>query len=238
MALDAPDSVTLAYVHDVEVAYSWHASVLSLIGYDMGNAQRVVRGGWIGVRYGTGGIVDARNKVVRQFLDGTDQWLFWTDTDMGFAPDTVDRLLASADPVDRPIMGALCFAQRETEVDGYGGFRTRPVPTTFQWGEDTEGRSGFTPWWDYPADSVVPVAATGSACILIHRSALEAVADRHGPVWYEHMTNPTTGQRISEDLSFCARAAVCGLTTHVDTSVKTTHLKSVWLGEDAYRDAP
>ena len=66
----------------------------------MTNHGRVIRGGYMGVRYGTGGIVEARNTVARRFLsrDRAD-WLFWIDTDMGFAPDTIDRLIANADPV-------------------------------------------------------------------------------------------------------------------------------------------
>lgn len=234
MAPVAPDTATLAYVHDVEVAHSWHLSVVNLLGHDISSRQRIIAGGFIAMRYGSGGIIDARNKVAAQFLDGDAEWLFWVDTDMGFEPDTLDRLLASAHPVQRPIVGALCFAQRETAPDGYGGYHVRAVPTVYQWAELEDGRHGFTPWWDYPRDQVVPVAGTGSACIVIHRSVLEQIETASGPVWYDRMTNPTTGQRISEDLSLCARAAALGIGTCVDTSVKTTHLKPVWLGEDAY----
>lgn len=229
-----PDTVTLGYIHPADVAHSWHSSVLNLIAHDMGAHQRVVRGGWIAVRSGTGGIIEARNKVVERFLDSDPDWLFWVDTDMGFTPDTVDRLVASADVDERPIMGALCFAQRETELDGLGGFRTTPIPTVYQYVELEDGRHGFTPWLDYPRDQVVPVAATGSACLVIHRRVLEAVHAEHGPRWYDRMTNPSTGQKISEDLSFCAKAAALGFPTHVDTSVKTSHLKPIWLAEEDF----
>ena len=58
------------------------------------------------------GLVDSRNTVVAAFLDGTDDdWFWWLDDDMGFAPDTLDRLRLAADPVERPIVGALCFYQ-------------------------------------------------------------------------------------------------------------------------------
>ena len=177
-------AVTVAYVHDIEVAYSWHASFMELFNHDLRHKQRVIRGGYMGTRYGTGGIVEARNKVARRFLasDRAD-WLFWIDTDMGFAPDTIDRLLASAHPTERPVVGGLCFANREVETDGMGGYRTMAVPTIYYYSE-TDGKSGFNPVADFPDDSLIRVSGTGSACLLIHRSALEAVEapDRDNPV--------------------------------------------------------
>ena len=225
-------SACLAYVHSNEVAHSWHLSVVSMLGHDLANQQRLLRGGYLGMRYGSGGIVDARNATAEQFLQGDGEWLFWTDTDMGFAQDTLDRLVAAADPAERPIVGALCFSQQEYALDGMGGHRTRPCPTLFRWVEVGDGRQGFTAWLDYPREELVEVAATGSACIVIHRDVLGKVAEQYGPNWYGRMTNPTTGQVLSEDLSFCARAVACGYPIFVDTRVKTTHLKQVWLGED------
>ena len=233
----APDTtVCLAYVHDVEVAYSWHRSVIDLIGWDAQHHQRVVAGGgWFGMRHGTGGIVEARNKVAAAFCEGEAEWLFWIDTDMGFPPDTVDRLIASADPAERPVVGGLCFAQVETELDGMGGFRCTPRPTLYGWGQKESGEQGFAPMYDYPANQLVEVAGTGSACILIHRTALEKVAAEHGPNWYTRMLNPSTGTLLGEDMSFCARLLAMGVPMHVDTRVKTTHLKHLWLSEVDYR---
>ena len=191
-------------------------------------------GPYTAMKYGTDGLVAARNRVAEGFLKSGVEWLFWCDTDMGFTADTIDRLLADADPDERPIVGALCFANREIHTDGYGGFRHKPVPTLYEWVEQDDGSSGFSPLWSYPRDSLVRVAATGSACLVIHRSVFERVAERHGPTWYARMTNPTTGQLLGEDLSFCARAAEVGAAVWVDTSIKTTHLKAVYLQEDDY----
>lgn len=230
-----PDAVTVAYVHPNEVAHSWHTSYVNLLGHDLTAHQRILRGGFLAVRCGTGGLIDARNEAVRQFLTGDTDWLWWIDTDMGFAPDTVDRLMDAADPTDRPVVGALCFSQRELQPDGLGGYRCTPCPTLFRWAQVGDGREGFTAWMDYPQDQVVPVAGTGSACILIHRGVLEKVAATYPDNWYGRMTNPSTGQVLSEDLSFCARVAACGFPIHVDTGVKTSHLKAIWLAEGDYR---
>lgn len=234
-AWDPADAVTVAYVNDDAPAYSWHHSMVELIGYDLTSRGRIMQGGYIAYRYGTDGLVDARNKAVEQFLAERDaQWLFWIDTDMGFAPDTLDRLIEVADPVERPIVGGLCFTQRETAEDGLGGWRTAAAPTVFDW-VHAEGQQGFAIRWDYQQDAVVQCAGTGSACILIHRSVFEKMFAKYGRAWYDRAFNPSMKQETSEDLSFCMRALALGIPVHVHTGVKTSHMKKVWLSEVEYR---
>lgn len=225
----------VAWVHPNDVAYSWFASMLALQGHFHGSGRR---GRFLAMRYGSGGIVEARNKVVDQFMASDEDWLFWIDTDMGFTADTVDRLLEVADPDSVPVVGGLCFANREVELDGFGGFATIPVPTVYRWAQNPDGTTGFTPWHEYPRDQLYRCEGTGAACILIHRSVLERMRDKHGPNWYSLIANPATGGAYSEDLSFCIRLAELGVPLHVHTGVKTTHLKQIWLSElhhDMYR---
>jgi len=237
-ALEASDAVTVAYVHPNEVTASWHQSLMALVGYDLGNHCRVARGGWLAIRcYGADGIPGARNKAVAQFLLEKDaEWLFWIDTDMGFAPDTVDRLLEVADPVERPIVGGLCFAQKQTDDDGMGGWGTVLAPTIYDWTtlEET-GETGFLSRHGYPANSLVRCAGTGAACILIHRSVFEKLDQAGRGDWYDRVPNPTAGGRLlGEDLSFCLRAGSAGIPVHVHTGVRTTHFKPAWFGESHY----
>jgi len=225
------DAVTLAYVHSVDVAHSWHRSMTDVLMSDVGNHQRILRGGYIAVRYSTGGIIAARNDAARMFLEQRDSdWLFWVDTDMGFTHDTIERLVASADPVERPIMGALCFGSKEISADGMNGYWTAPIPTIYDWVNREDGATGFMPRHEYEPDTVTRCSGTGSACILIHRSVFE----RLGPNPYEPLRNPSTGDILGEDLSFCARAAEHDIPVHVDTSVKTSHLKPVWMAEPQF----
>jgi FkbM family methyltransferase len=230
------DAVVLAYVCGDEVAYSWHRSMVQLIGYDAQAHHRLGdgRGGFLALRYGTGGLIEARNQAVYDFLtDYPDaDWLFWIDTDMGFPEDALERLLEAADPVERPIVGALCFSQQELESDGMGGRRVQPTPVIYDW-ITVEGQSGYAVRWDYPRDTVTQCHATGSACILIHRGALEKIRDEFG-TWYDRVPNPSTKQLFSEDLSFCVRAGALDIPVFIDTRVKTTHLKPIWVSEDFY----
>jgi GT2 family glycosyltransferase/predicted O-methyltransferase YrrM len=229
------DAVTVAYVHSDECAYSWHHSMVEMIGFDMAREGRIIRGGYIAMRCGATGLVEARNDTVKEFLASRDaDWLLWLDTDMGFPADTCERLLAAADPVERPIVGALCFSQRESEPDGMGGWHCRAVPTIFDWMKLANGQQGFAVRWDYPRDTVTRCEGTGSACVLVHRSVFERVAEKYGRKWYDMAPNPTTGQLIGEDLSFCARAGALGVPVHVHTGVQASHMKRVWLGEGEY----
>jgi cephalosporin hydroxylase len=237
---EARDSVVLAYVVSNQVAYSWHRSMMGLVAFDAGLHGRLQKpGGYLAIKYGTGGLIEARNQAVHEFLeDYTADWLFWLDTDMGFQPNALELLLEAADPTERPIVGGLCFAQREDEPDGMGGWRTQPTPTIYDW--ITVGdQSGYAVRWDYPIDTVTQVHATGSACVLIHRSVLEKIRDAFTdgtirPAWYDRLPNPTTQQLFSEDLSFCARAGALGFPVFVDTRVKTSHYKHQWVAEEDY----
>ena len=232
------DAVTVAYVHPNEVTTSWHQALLSLIGYDLGSGCRVARGGWLAMRcYGADGIPAARNKAVTQFLSEKDaDWLFWIDTDMGFEPDTVDRLLEVADPVERPIVAGLCFAQKQTVPDGMGGWRTALAPTIYDWTTiEGTGETGFLSRREYPANTLLRCAGTGSACILIHRSVFERFAAAGNGEPYDRIPNPTAGGRLlGEDLSFCLRAGALDIPIHVHTGVRTTHFKPAWFAEQDY----
>src|SRR4030081_2885653 len=96
---DNSGAVTVAYIHSNEATMSWHHSLMELVNHDMGAEGRVMRGGWVAIHCGTGGLVEARNMAVESFLnDRVGEWLWWVDTDMGFAPNTIDRLLEAADP--------------------------------------------------------------------------------------------------------------------------------------------
>lgn len=231
----APENaVAVAYVHQDEVFYSWHHSMTQLLAYDASNEGRIWHGGYVSIRGGTDGLAHARNTAVEEFLkDSAAGWMWWIDTDMGFAPDTVEQLLAAADPLERPIVGALCFANRETENDGMGGRRSVVTPVVLDW-KTIDGESGFDVRWDYPRDTVTRVDGVGMACVLIHRTVFERISAEFGPNWYSRARNPSTNTLISEDLSFCVRANALEIPIHVHTGVKTTHAKRAWLGEEDY----
>ena len=232
---DPSTAVTVAYVHDGEkVDYSFHHSLFYLMAYDLGNEGRLWNTQPLQWRCGTDALPDARNGAVRNFLaDKGADWLWWVDTDMGFMPDTVDRLFAAADPELRPIMGGLTFANRDAEEDGMGGRYGLASPVIMDW-KHIDGEVGFDIRWNYAQNAVVRCDGVGSACVLIHRSVFERIEAEFGPNWYTRTRNPTSGNMISEDLAFCVRANALNIPIHVHTGVKTSHAKTVWLTEEHY----
>lgn len=227
--------VQMAYLHPHTVSHSWHESVMRLVTYDQLHKSRVVgTGGPFMISCGTGAVVESRTLATRKFLDETPhEWLWMIDTDMGFSPDTVDRLVDAADPVERPVVGALCFGAREMAYDGMGGRRIRPAPTIYMPAKDMQGHIGFTTRWEYPENALVQCAGTGAACLLIHRSVLVRLREKYGDGWWDPVRYPD-GRWVSEDLSFCWRLSTLQIPLFVHTGVTTTHHKSVWLGADDY----
>lgn len=234
--------VVVGFLDDGQWSACFGLSFRDLCLYDSVASQRIVREGGMELRQlcGTGGIAEGRNEVARSFLDRTDgEWLFFVDTDMGFAQDTVDRLVRAADPHKRPVMGALCFAQRRTgRSSDLRAERFSIVPTVYRYVE-LEDELGFTPVQHYGREQVIPVGGTGAACLLIHRRVLGKVREKYGDAWFDPIHHPTGlkgGRRVfSEDLSFCVRVQSVGIPVHVDTSVKTCHEKGgIYLTEELY----
>lgn len=187
----------------------------------------------ISARVGTIGLIAARNDVAAAFLASESDYMLWIDSDMGFEPESAYRLLAVADPVERPIVGGLCFVNREVAHDGMFGFRTQPLPTIYDWIEDEDGTPRFLSMPLYPVNAVMRVRATGSAFILIHRSVFERMATEESPTFgrpYDQVRGPD-GKLLGEDVSFCVRAAQLEIPVHIHTGVRTTHFKHRWLSE-------
>jgi hypothetical protein len=236
---DEPESaaVTMAYVHSNECTMSFHHSFVNMLGFDMAKNNRVMRGGFVAINCGTNGLVESRNMAISIFLEEKkSDWLFWVDTDMGWLPDTLERLVEAADPVERPIVGALCYSMRQMGADDMGGHRTKLTPTIFDWTTEEGGHKGFAVRFDYARNTLTKCNGTGSACIVIHRSVFEKIKEKHGPIWYDRITNPTTGQLVGEDLSFCMRAGLEGYPIFVHTGIQASHAKTRWLIETDYDD--
>lgn len=231
-----PGSVLVAYPHPATgIQHSFSVSLMGLVNHDAANHGRLFTStGPLMMRCGTGGLVDARNKTMRHFLDeASEEWLWMVDTDMGFQPDTVDRLVEAADPDERPVVGALCFGLKMGDPDGFGGYRTAPFPTVYGWEERPDGGRGFRAAATYPRDTLVRCAGTGAACLLVHRSAAEKVRAEHGDCWFDPVRYPD-GRFVGEDLSFCYRLGTVGLPVYVHTGVRTNHAKTLWVDEDMW----
>lgn len=233
-----PGTVAVGFLDDGEWSACFGMSLIDLYLVDAHGSRRMIPGGkQLRKQAMAGGISAGRNEVAKAFLDTTEcEWLFMVDTDMGFAPTTVEQLIAAADPAARPVVGGLCFKLHSEGPGPFHGERYAILPTAFSWVE-TPDTVGFAPLRSLPSDALMEVSATGAACLLVHRSAMERVRARYGDAWFDPVTHPTGPTTFSEDLSFCVRLAAVDLPIYVHTGVGTTHDKGgIFLDRDAFDD--
>jgi len=189
----------------------------------------------------------ARNTSAAAFLASESDWLLWIDTDIGFEPDALEKLLAVADPQTAPIVGGLCFIEGDYSHDFRGGLRSSLAPTLYDWAwvEPKSGMPGaykMVTRQDWTG-GVARVGATGCGFLLTHRSVYEKIGawlrEQGAPpnIWFERIPGPD-GERCGEDVSFCLRAHQVGLPVMVHTGVVTTHQKTAWYGAEDYRMKP
>ncbi len=176
---------------------------------------------------GSGLLSKQRNRVVKQFLDGTkSDWLLLIDSDEQLTLEAFDKLLETAHDKERPVVAGLVFAGFGVEGAPY----PKPVPAIFQ-----DAPEGFLPLYKYDKNSVFEIDAAGTGCLLIHRSVLEKMretADKNqGTDWCWFWDGPVNGNWIGEDLLFCRRIRALGFPIYVNTGAILPHQKSYWLEE-------
>lgn len=225
-----PGSLAVAYLHSGEVAHSFHRSMRGLWHHDATHHRRLIA--FIEQECGAGRITEGRNDAVAKFLATDGEWLCFIDSDMGFDPDAVDRLIDAADPAERPIVGALAFGQRKVGLGPSGSTRVQQFPTIFRWVQGPH-QAGTVPIYDYQPDTLVECDATGGAFFIVHRTVLEALTREHGAgprPWFDEMV---IGRQVfGEDLTFFHRCRELGYPIHVHTGVRTSHRKAVYLTEE------
>lgn len=217
---------------------SWDApfgeSLIDLMFYDEVTGRRLRDGGGI-LGLGSGvNVAAARNAIVEKFLTkSAAEWLWMLDTDMTFTADTLERLLQHAHPEKAPIVGGLCF----------GTDNGRLFPTLYDL-TGTEDDIQFVRYDTWKPDAMMQVFATGAACLLIHRTALESIRNYRNPQrpgargfgeafpWFQE--TDFNGRVMGEDITFCLRAGRVGLPVYVNTAVQLGHVKQHALTMDSY----
>lgn len=218
------ETVVVAHIHPGQVSSYFLHSLTGMLLADRVGKQRIVG---LLQEWSSANVSQPRNNLTEQFLDRyTADWLLWVDSDMSFAPDALEQLLANADPETAPIVGGLCFGSSNGAL----------FPTIYQWGETEHGQLVTWRSYDYTPDAMVQVGATGAAFLLIHRSALVTIRERKFNAvfpWFQE--TELAGKPAGEDLTFCIRAGICGIPVYVNTAVKVGHHKSQLLTEELYR---
>jgi GT2 family glycosyltransferase len=256
-ALDprAGEHVCIGTPHLDNPGWNYTESLLRMIAYDkqhgdhlMHNSGLMNNGALAAVWGRSMELSHARNTATAAFLSSDADWLLWIDSDIGFEPDALEKLLSVADPDTAPIVGALCFIEGDYSHDFMGGLRSSLAPTLYDWAwvepnNGTPGAYKLVTRNEWEPDKVTRVGATGCGMLLTHRSAYEKIAawnqENGAPphIWFERIPGPD-GERCGEDVSFCIRAHQVDLPVYVHTGVRTSHQKTVWYGVPEYHLKP
>lgn len=167
-------------------------------------------------------MAEARNRLVDAFMTTGADWLLMVDTDMTFPHDAAERLLAT----EQKVVGGLCFGVSKE----LGQFPTLYQPI----GDRTMVQ------FDYPEDTLVEVAGTGSAFMLQHRSVF-VDHRRHDEAWpwYHRHRVERSGDApagyLGEDMSWCWWLTQRGQPVYVHTGVKVGHVKPTLVNDVTYQ---
>lgn len=227
-------SVAIGWIHPIDVAAGFAEALVEITAHDMAGPQHVVARL---PQFSSANVSHARNEVVKRFLvhEAEPDYLLFLDSDMIPPVTVVSDLLAHADPVTAPVVGALCFT-----VDAAGILS----PTIFQLAEHPDEGVRMFRLDDYEENTLQRVRATGAACLLIHRSVLRAVgqaqidAGNTAFPWFEELSLGVDGAKtfpVGEDVAFCLRAGMAGFPIHVATGVEVGHQKRLVLDAALHR---
>lgn len=212
------ESVLIGFAHNGQMRHEFHRSIANLGNYDARNKKCIAGEVTAGGPY----ITENRNMICDQALQSQAEWLFMLDNDVEFPPDILDRLLAVADPIERPILGAVYF----TQINGYW----MPV-----WLEQVDG-VGRMPVEQITIGEIKELDAIGMGCTLIHRTVLEKMKAEHSDdpwPWFNH--DLIDGGRAGEDVSFCNRAKKMGLKIH-GFAYPLVHMKTYAIDWQTFND--
>jgi len=169
----------------------------------------------------------SRNVVVKTFLEQTDaDWLLMIDSDERLSLETWHKLIDSAHDKDRPIVSGLVFAAFFDDQDGL-----RPVPTIYR----MDPEKGLEAIDAYPIDKLIEVDATGTGCLLIHRSVLldmqKQSTPNQGKDWAWFVEGAIDGTYFGEDLLFSKRLKSMDYKIFAHTGAILPHHKQFWLDD-------
>ena len=150
-------------------------------------------------------VYHARNNLARQALKSDADWVLWLDSDMVFAPDTLQRMLKVCKDNDIDFLTAVCFRRKPPYT-----------PCLFDRLEKVDKGASYTSLMSVP-EGLFKVGGCGFAGVLMSSDVLLSVQSKFG-----RMFDPMDG--FGEDVSFCWRARQCGYDIWCDSSIEFGHV--------------
>lgn len=164
-------------------------------------------------------IYTSREHLAAEAIRREADYIMWFDSDMVFAPDTLQRLMADIEKLGE---GAI--------VSGLYFRRMAPFSPVLhdQLDIDEEGKATWKDTDEIP-DEIFEVAGCGFGCVLAPTNAFMDVMGKFGC-----MFTPING--TGEDLSFCWRARQCGWKIYCDPTIALGHVAHHMITRDYWQD--
>jgi len=145
----------------------------------------------------------ARNSIVRQMKG---DWLWMTDMDHQFEPDTLARMLFFMSKFDLQVVTALYRHRAEPGC-----------PVIYQW--DDEGLYAMPIGnWDQDVD-VLEVGSAGGGCLLVKKEVFDRIKGELKEEPFERFAH------YGEDHAFFKRCHKLGIKVHALTKVESPHIQ-------------
>lgn len=150
-------------------------------------------------------IYTSRNNLATRAIQSEADYVFWMDSDMVFAPDTLVRMVDVLQKNKLDILTGLYFR------------RVQPFsPVLFDMLEIRDQRASWTSFQEIP-DGIFEVGGCGFGCVLMDTGVFIDVQSK-----FKQMFAPIGN--VGEDLSFCWRARECGYKIYCDPSIVCGHV--------------
>ena len=151
-------------------------------------------------------IYTSRENLAAEAIRRGADYVFWLDSDMIFAPDTLQRMLADIEQAgDGAIITGLYFR------------RVAPfTPTLFETLKIENDVSTWTDFKEIPEEKF-EVEGCGFGCVLTPTECFMDILAKD-----EHLFTPIAG--VGEDLSFCWRARQAGWKIICDPAIELGHV--------------
>lgn len=150
-------------------------------------------------------IYTSRDRLATHAIQIDADYVMWFDSDMSFAPDTLERMLDTLQKNDLDILTGLYYRR----VPPYS-------PVLFDKVEFDGDRCDWTEFQTVP-DKLFEVGACGFGCVLMKADVFFDVQSKFGKMF-------TPIGNTGEDIAFCWRARQCGYKIICDPSVECGHV--------------
>ena len=169
-----------------------------------------------------------RQTALDHWYNDTDfEWTLWVDSDIHLTAQVLNELWAVANPETIPVVSGLYFISKENEQS-----IMTPYPALFNWTDDPYVISYVHP---VPENSLLRLGAAGFGLLLMHRSVVKAMKEKHGNDYPFFNETGTGKQFVSEDINFFRLMGEAGVPLHANTAAHVKHMKRFAFDMEFYK---